>query len=169
MANNQNPFHDPPYQSQNRRSSYHPPPSPAGYPPSHSPHPQYLDPHNADLGYRQSRWRDEEEDELKPLNRSARSPVDGALADKLATPTPSLQRWGTINTIHMLGVSPPALLPRQTLFVDRLSQSEELRRDASSSLERGTSSASKLRYIPCQTKLIIQIPGSNAYLFRSRG
>jgi hypothetical protein len=65
----QNPFHDPPY-SQDYQSSPRPG-SGLGYPPTNQPRrgSQYLDPHAADLGYRQQEdWRGEEEDELKPLN-----------------------------------------------------------------------------------------------------
>jgi hypothetical protein len=65
----QNPFHDPPY-SQDYQSSPRPG-SGLGYPPTNQSRrgSQYLDPHAADLGYRQQEdWRGEEEDELKPLN-----------------------------------------------------------------------------------------------------
>jgi len=66
----QNPFHDPPY-SQDYPQSTPRPGSGLGYPPNNQPRrgSQYLDPHAADLGYRQQEdWRGEEEDELKPLN-----------------------------------------------------------------------------------------------------
>jgi len=66
----QNPFHDPPYSPDYPQSSPRPG-SGLGYPPSNQPRraSQYLDPHAADLGYRQQEdWRGEEEDELKPLN-----------------------------------------------------------------------------------------------------
>ena len=70
-----NPFQDPNYSHDQDGRSLYPQPTPSpgqGYPPSITQArrgSQYLDPHQADLGYRpQEDWRAEEEDELKPLN-----------------------------------------------------------------------------------------------------
>ena len=67
----QNPFHDPPYPQDHGYAQPSPRPGAGlGYPPNNQARRgSYLDPHQADLGYRPTDdWRAEEEDELKPLN-----------------------------------------------------------------------------------------------------